>query len=315
MSDEENLATSDSANKPFFAIEAEDLGDSTASSPPSTALPPAPVMMGTLSGAATSSEPHAQESMNPWGSVTPQMTGNVANINGMFPLQAPAEAVKSAFRWGQFFLGLFLPWMVFIGTVVIAEALDETQDPYPDFSRSVWVSMEPDENGWYVQSVDRTQGESMEFFFNSEYINDTDWSNVYCWYHPYDVEWQNNGKVIQESPGTRDYLEEEVIGEYTESNQTVWFKTNESTAPTTHDVEIFYYDEVASDAYWEEQNANFDALDSFLFCGGPLLFIVGTIAAFVKGNKGLGIGLLCSIPMSILMGPFMFVLLLLMYGF
>jgi hypothetical protein len=280
MSDEENLATSDSANKPFFAIDAEDLGDSTASSAPSAALPPTPVMMGTLSGAATSSEPHAQESMNPWGSVTPQMTGNVANINGMFPLQAPAEAVKSAFRWGQFFLGLFLPWMVFIGTVVIAEALDETQDPYPDFSRSVWVSMEPDENGWY---------------------------------HPYDVEWQNNGKVVQESPGTRDYLEEEVIGEYTESNQTVWFKTNESTAPTTHDVEIFYYDEVASDAYWEEQNANFDALDSFLFCGGPLLFIVGTIAAFVKGNKGLGIGLLCSIPMSVLMGPFMFFLLLLLY--
>lgn len=315
MSDDENLATSDSANKPFFAIEAEDLGDSTASSPPSTALPPTPVMMGTLSGATTSSEPHAQESMNPWGSAPPQMTGNVANINGMFPLQAPAEAVKSAFRWGQFFLGLFLPWVVFIGIVIVAGALDGTQDQYPDFSRSVSVSMEPDENGWYVQSVDRTQGESMDFHIAIEYINGNAWTNVYCWYHPYDVEWQNNGKVVQESPGTRGYLEQEVIGEYTESNQTVWFKTNESTAPTTHDVEIFYYDEVASDAYWEEQNANFDALDSFLFCGGPLLFIVGTIAAFVKGNKGLGIGLLCSIPMSVLMGPFMFVLLLLMYGF
>jgi hypothetical protein len=45
------------------------------------------------------------------------------------------------------------------------------------------------------------------------------------------------------------------------------------------------------------------------------LFIVSTIAAFVKGNKGLGIGLLCSIPMAVIMLPFMFVLLLLMYGF
>ena len=315
MSDEESSATSDPPKKPFFAIDAEDLGDSTTSSAPSTSLPPAPVMMGTLSGAATPSETHAQENMNPWGSATPQMTGNVAEINGMFPLQVPAEAVKSAFRWGQFFLGLFLPWMVFIGVVIVGGSLDETQDQHPDFSRSVSVSMEPDENGWYVQSVDRTQGESMDFYFDSEYINDTAWTSVYCWYHPYDVEWQNNGKVVEESysPGSRSA--QEVIGEYTESNQTVWFKTNESTAPTTHDVEIFYYDEVASDAYWEEQYSNLDMVDSFLFCGGPLLFIVGTIAAFVKGNKGLGIGLLCSIPMSVIMLPLMFVLLLLMYGF
>ena len=315
MSDDESPVTSDSPKKPFFAIDPEELGDSPASSATSTSLPPAPVMMGTLSGAATPSEPQVQENMNPWGGATTQMTGDVGNINGMFPLQVPAEAVKSAFRWGQFFLGLFLPWVVFIGTVVVAGSLDENQDQHPDFSRSVWVSMEPDENGWYVQSVDRTQGESMDFFFNIESINNTAWTNVFCWYHPYDVEWQNNGEVLQESPGTRGSLEEEVIGEYTESNQTVWFKINESTAPTTHDVEISYYDEVASDAYWEEQYANFDMVDSFLFCGGPLLFIVGTIAAFVKGNKGLGIGLLCSIPMSVIMLPFMFVLLLLMYGF
>jgi hypothetical protein len=35
----------------------------------------------------------------------------------------------------------------------------------------------------------------------------------------------------------------------------------------------------------------------------------------VKGNKGLGIGLLCSIPLSFIMGPVLFVLLLLMFGF
>lgn len=315
MSDDESSVTSDSPKKPFFAIDPEELGDSTAPSVSPTTPPIAPMMMGTLTGGATPSDPQVQENMNPWGSATAQMTGNVANINGMFPLQVPAEAVKSAFRWGQFFLGLFLPWVVFIGVVIIGGSLDETQDQHPDFSRSVSVSMEPDENGWYVQSVDRTQGESMDFFFDTEYINDTAWTSVYCSYHPYDVEWQNNGKVVQESSGTRGYLEQEVIGEYTENNQTVWFKTNESTAPTTHDVEIFYYDEVASDAYWEEQYSNFDMVDSFLFCGGPLLFIVGTIAAFVKGNKGLGIGLLCSIPMSVIMLPFMFVLLLLMYGF
>ena len=315
MSDDENSATSDSTKKPFFAIDAEDLGDFTASSDASTSLPPAPVMMGTLSGAATPSEPQAQENMNPWGSATPQMTGNVANINGMFPLQVPAEAMKSAFRWGQFFLGLLFPWVVFIGIVIVAGALDGTQDEHPDFSRSALVSMEPDENGWYVQSVDRTQGESMDFHIAIEYINNTAWTNVYCWYHPYDVEWQNNGKVVEESYSPPSRIGQEVIGEYTESNQTVWFKLNESHTPSTYDVDIYYFDEEASDAYWEEQYSNLDMVDTFLFCGGPLLFIVSTIAAFVKGNKGLGIGLLCSIPMAVIMLPFMFVLLLLMYGF
>ena len=68
MSDDENSATSDPTKKPFFAIDAEDLGDFTTSSDAPAFLPPAPVMMGTLSGAATPSEPQAQENMNPWGS-------------------------------------------------------------------------------------------------------------------------------------------------------------------------------------------------------------------------------------------------------
>jgi hypothetical protein len=55
--------------------------------------------------------------------------------------------------------------------------------------------------------------------------------------------------------------------------------------------------------------------ETLFFCGGPIMFIVATITAFVKGNKGLGIGLLCSIPLSFIMGPVLFVLLLLMFGF
>lgn len=314
MSDDENSAATDSTDKPFFAIDVEDLGDSTAPSVSPTSPPLAPMMMGTLAGAATPSEPQVQENMNPWGGATTQMTGDVASINGMFPLQVPAEAVKSAFRWGQFFLGLFLPWVVFIGTVIIAGSLDGNQ-PYPDFERSVSVSIEPNENGYYVQSVDRIQGETMDFQFDVAF-NDTAWTNVYCWYHPNDAGYmERNGKVVEESnsPGSRSV--QEVIGEYTESNQTVWFKINESHMPSTYDFNIYYFDEVANEAYWDEQYSSVSMLETLFFCGGPLLFIVSTIGAFVKGNKGLGIGLLCSIPMSFVMLPLLFVLLLLMFGF
>ena len=177
------------------------------------------------------------------------------------------------------------------------------------------MSIEPNENGYYVQSVDRIQGETMEFQFDVAF-NDTAWTNVYCWYHPNDVGYmERNGKVVEESnsPGSRSA--QEVIGEYTEGNQTVWFKINESNMLSTYDFDIYYFDEFASEAYWDEQYSSASTLETLFFCGGPLLFIVSTIGAFVKGNKGLGIGLLCSIPMSFVMLPLLFVLLLLMFGF
>jgi hypothetical protein len=95
----------------------------------------------------------------------------------------------------------------------------------------------------------------------------------------------------------------------------VWFKINESHSPSSNEVTIQYYDEEASDAYWDEQDSDGDMFETLFFCGGPIMFIVATITAFVKGNKGLGIGLLCSIPLSFIMGPVLFVLLLLMFGF
>jgi hypothetical protein len=314
MSDDENPISNDSANKPFFSIDAEDIADSAAP-PVDKSLPPlAPMIVGALDGSTTQSAPQPQENTISWGGATPQMTGDVANMNGMFALQAPAEAAKSAFRWGQFAIGLFLPWVVFFGLVVVAGLSDGMEEAHPDFSRTVVVTMEPDENGWYLQSVDRNQSESMNFYFpissdNSHYVD------VYFWFQPYDaMGWENNGKVMEETYYRGDY-NEEIIGEYTESNQTVWFKINESHSPSSNEVTIQYYDEEASDAYWDEQDSDGDMFETLFFCGGPIMFIVATITAFVKGNKGLGIGLLCSIPLSFIMGPVLFVLLLLMFGF
>ena len=233
----------------------------------------------------------------------------------MFHLQSPAEMANTAFRWGQFFLGLFLPWVLFFGFVFVAGALNETiSEPPPDFSRSVAVTMEPDENGWYVQTVDPNQGESL--WFNIEVVdNTTAWVAVDCSYHPYDSWWEDNGKVFEISGDTDGEITEEIIGEYTKSNQTVWFKINERHSPSSYEVEINYYDEDASNAWWDEQYAGGDLFESIVFCGGPVAFIIGTIAAFVRGNKALGIGMLCSIPMSFIMLPLLFVLLLLMFGF
>jgi hypothetical protein len=272
------------------------------------------MIVGALDGSTTQSAPQPQENTISWGGATPQMTGDVANMNGMFALQAPAEAAKSAFRWGQFAIGLFLPWVVFFGLVVVAGLADGMEEAHPDFSRTVVVTMEPDENGWYLQSVDRNQSESMNFYFpissdNSHYVD------VYFWFQPYDaMGWENNGKVMEETYYRGDY-NEEIIGEYTESNQTVWFKINESHSPSSYEVAIEYYDDAASEAYWDEQDSDGDMFETLFFCGGPIMFIVATITAFVKGNKGLGIGLLCSIPLSFIMGPVLFVLLLLMFGF
>ena len=63
-------------------------------------------------------------------------------------------------------------------------------------------------------------------------------------------------------------VREVVIGEYTKSNQTVWFKLNESRHASTYDVDIYYFDEEARDAYWEEQYSNLDMVDAFLFAEG-----------------------------------------------
>ena len=65
-----------------------------------------------------------------------------------------------------------LPWVVSTGFVIAAGALDGTQDEHPDFSRSAWCQWSPMKTDG-MQSVDRTQGESMEFHIDIEYINET----------------------------------------------------------------------------------------------------------------------------------------------
>ncbi len=336
MAEEADGPEEGSESRPFFAITEADLAEQGEGQPstqtaPETEMKSAEAVEGaeeiqdleSISAMAGAPTPIAIEvgslggpaTMHPGTMSAPQLTGSVSSMNGMFHLQSPAEMANTAFRWGQFFLGLFLPWVLFFGFVLVAGALNETiSETPPDFSRNVAVTMEPDENGWYVQTVDPNQGESL--WFNIEVVdNNTAWVAVDCSYHPYDSWWEDNGKVIEISGDSDGEITEEVIGEYTESNQTVWFKINERHSPSSYEVEINYYDEEASNAWWDEQYAGGDLFESIVFCGGPVAFIIGTIAAFVRGNKALGIGLLCSIPMSFIMLPLLFVLLLLMFGF
>jgi len=68
---------------------------------------------------------------------------------------------------------------------------------------------------------------------------------------------------------------------------------------------------------WELENGVGvgDAIASTLFCGlGPIAYVAGLITAFSRGNKALGYGLLCAVPL-ISMAPLLFVLLLIMFGF
>ena len=104
--------------------------------------------------------------------------------------------------------------------------------------------------------------------------------------------------------------EENDIGAYSSQNQTFWFKSSKFTAEEII-IEVRFYDYGADEEYYSNGQNSMD----MLFCSLPIVYVVGLVAALVKGKNALGIGLLCAIPAAILFMPLLFVLLLLMFGF
>jgi hypothetical protein len=109
-----------------------------------------------------------------------------------------------------------------------------------------------------------------------------------------------------------DFSEVEV-GEFTPSNQTIWFKLDGSDIKT-YDVTFFFHDRVAEEAWWDEHGGPEEIFGFILFCGMPVAFVGSTVAAFVRGNKSLGFGLLSAIPAGLIMLPVMAVLALVLFG-
>ena len=291
--------------RPFFDIGLDDASSSTKEPAPVFfgSEPPMPVQIGSLGAAA-----------EPTPSPSPQLTGNVATMDGMFTFSAPVEATKEGFRWGQFFLGLFLPWVALFLFSVVAEAFEPDWDSMPDFSRAEDVLLTPGEDGWYAHTINKTSEESFNLDFGFTIDSET-WANVAVYYDPLDEDWEGNGQVRQTNYSDDGY-DETVVGEYTPENQTVWFRLdNDSTEE--HLAFLYITDYEAMEA-WEIENGGGvgDAIASTLFCGlGPIAYIAGLITAFSRGNKALGYGLLCAVPLAVVMGPALVILLLIMFGF
>ena len=292
--------------RPFFDIELGDASSLTEEPTPlfSGSQPPKSIQVGSLGAAAAEPPP----------SPSPHMTGNIASMDGMFTFQAPSEVMKEGFRWGQFFLGLFLPWLVLLLFSVVAEAFEPDWESRQDYSRAEDVVLTPGEDGWYAHVINKTTEESFSLDFGFE-IDSKTWSNIAVYYDPFDEDWERNGQVRQTNYSDDGY-DETVVGEYTPENQTVWFRLdNDSTEE--HLAFLYITDYEAMEA-WEIENGGGvgDAIASTLFCGlGPIAYIAGLITAFSRGNKALGYGLLCAVPLAVVMGPALVILLLIMFGF
>lgn len=240
-----------------------------------------------------------------------KLTGDVNTFTqgGMFTAQLPAQPQK--YRWGQYFIGLLAPMgVIFLlgGLLVLAESRADAywEDYDNDVFREEYITLTPDEDGWFSGAIDESTTGDMIDFFSAEAGNETH-TNIIERTYDGDYQGQCNGELCYFS------LEEFVfnstsdnstvysdVGAAYESNNTYWFKFTEAQ-PTTVEVVITYYNWV------EDENAEapmvFIEFIEGLMCLAPLAFIGVTIAAFAKGNKELGYGLISSIPATLVLAP------------
>ena len=291
------------ATRPFFDIKIDEASAAT--------IAPNATMIGTAGLQAVQ-----VGSLNATGQPT-QMMGEVSSMEGMLAFQGLDVPAKAKFAWGQFFLGMFLPFVVFFVFAVLAEAMEPDYEEWPDFSRVEEVTASPDEDGWYTVNVVKNETENINFWFSLS-TGETE-TSVSLYYDVYEDSFSprvgQKGAVVQGSynESSEEYTEEE-IGEYFPSNQSIWFKPNPASEEN-HTFEVYYYDAIAENAWLEKQNRGGNFIEAIFCFGGPVALIGAIATAYYRGNKALYYGLLSSIPLAIIIGPVMFLLLLMMYGF
>ena len=317
MAEGEKTPVSSTDDKPFFAIDAEDVAEATAAAtaaatttaPPASApsQPPQPMMLGTLSGESGASEftpasgAEGEIKANPWGAPAPQLTGdiNATNGQGMFVMPAADPQQPERFRWGQFFAGLFLPFIVlFVFGVGFAAFEPEYEDPW----RYETVELNGQNGTTFQHQLTPTSDEFFRYMW-TEFEHEGEWYSVssYVELYSYDEDYdQNSGEDIPVYQVARETYNEVEIGSYFVSNQTLWFSLSNISADRLT-VEIEYVD--------EEIYEDVGGLSDGVFCLLPLAFVVGTIVAFVRGNRAFGFGMLTSLSLMVIL-PFLFVFLL-----
>ena len=323
MAEEADTPPSSDDDKPFFAIDAEDVAEATAAATftatttaPSSATPqpPQPMMLGTLSNPATTSAPisGASSSMsapddemkaNPWGAPTPQLTGDINAMSGegMFVMPAADPQQPERFRWGQFFAGLFLPFIVlFLFGVGFAAIEPEYEDPW----RYETVELNGQNGTTFQHQLTPTSDEFFQYM-STDVLHEGEYHRISCYVelYSYDEDYsQNSGGDIPVYQMSEETYNEVEIGSYFSSNQTLWFSLSDISADSLT-VQIEYVDEEIYD--------DVGGLSDGVFCLLPLVFVVGTIVAFVRGNRAFGFGMLTSLGLMVIL-PFLFVFLLIL---
>ncbi len=213
----------------------------------------------------------------------------------MFVMPAADPQQPERFRWGQFFAGLFLPFIVlFVFGVGAASLEPEYQDPW----RYETVELVGQDGTTFQYQVTPTSDEFFESMW-AEFEYEGEWYRISCYVDLY-YDGGNSGGEFPVYQMAQETYNEVEIGSYSPSNQTVWFSLSNITVDSLT-VEIEYVDE---DIYNDTTG-----LSNGVFCLLPLAFVVGTIVAFVRGNRAFGFGMLTSLGLMVVL-PFFFVFLL-----
>lgn len=296
MSEGEEADASPPQDKPFFAIDAEDLVDSPADHPTTPDSPPTTMMVGSLGGPGSSAAGSAsteQTTTNAWGSPGPQLTGDVSAFSGQTMYTVPHVDKKPGFRWSQFFLGLFVPYVALMLLFVVEGAFQENWD---DVYRGEDIILDSEDNRTFETTLSPRSNEFLDNFWASHNTDDGVGIDVSGW-----SSWESDdpSSIYQYTYTNADYNESE-IGTYYPSNNTVYF--------VLENVEINRINLYVEYVDINEMDRAESGLDigEFLFCLLPIAYVVGTIAAFVKGNKALAYGLLTALPAGIVLFPFLF---------
>ena len=290
MAEEENATTSSTDDKPFFAIDAEDLAEASvelaaATTPPASSpapQPPQPMMLGTLSNpsgavlTAPSSGADGDSNTNPWGAPTPQLTGELTSMGqqGMFSAPMTASEIKEGFRWGQYAIGFFIP-IVVLFLIGISDGI--LSDNYEDPWRYDNLRVQSDDGRTFEIQFEMDEAEVMEGFYSYIQSSDQGAIRISCWHNYYE---SSQSGIFQYDESSNEEME---IGTYYSSNATAFFQLSDATADWIW-LDVDYYNPEI-DQYGDS------ALDA-LVCFLPLIYIGSIIAAFVRGNKALAYGLL-----------------------
>jgi len=295
MAEEGDSPDAETDNKPFFAIDAEDVAEAAAatsipatiaSTSSTTVQPPQPMVMGTLSDSSATSQSasatgaEGEMKANPWGAPTPQLTGDINTMGGqgMFTIPTTLPQEQERFNWGQYGIGFVIPIIaVFLlgvgGEVLSGSAYDE--DPW----RYEEISMQSGDNQTFEIQFAMNEDEVLEGFYSYFETEDGHAIRISYWYDNY-----------VSTPDTTVYqyndtsAKETAIGTYYDSNSTAYFQLSDATADELWLSVDFYNPEL-------DEYDSFDAFNTFL-CFMPFIYLASVIAAFVKGNKALAYGLL-----------------------